>query len=75
VPVLSTPVGIAPTLLSGVPGTLAAPFDAETWSALAREHLDGDGRVQGRRRALWFAARPLADRVAVAYEHLIRVGE
>jgi teichuronic acid biosynthesis glycosyltransferase TuaC len=75
VPVLSTPVGIAPTLLHGVPGTLAAPFDAETWSALAREHLDGEGRVQGRARALWFAARPLADRVAVAYEHLIRAGE
>jgi teichuronic acid biosynthesis glycosyltransferase TuaC len=71
VPVLCTPVGIAPTLLEGVAGTLAAPFDAVGWSELARSHLAGEGRVRGRQRALWFAARPLADRVAVAYEELI----
>ncbi len=71
VPVLATPVGIAPTLLDGVEGALAAPFDASRWAQLARRHLDGEGRITGRERALWFAARPMADRVAVAYSELI----
>ncbi len=70
-PVLSTPVGIAPALLAGIDGTLATPFDASTWSKLARAHVEGEGRIRGRRRALWFAAGPMADRVAVAYSHLI----
>ena len=43
VPVLSTPVGVAPRLLSGVEGTLCAPFDLETWCAAA-EALLGSGR-------------------------------
>ena len=71
VPVLSTPVGIAPTLLHGVDGALAARFDASRWATLARRHLDGEGRVIGRSRALWFAAAPMAARVAVAYSQLI----
>ncbi len=71
VPALCTPVGIAPTLLHGVDGALAAPFDAERWSELARRHLDGEGRVAGRRRALWFGARQMAERVAVAHQELI----
>jgi teichuronic acid biosynthesis glycosyltransferase TuaC len=33
VPVLSTPVGVAPDVLAGVPGTLCAAFDLATWSA------------------------------------------
>jgi glycosyltransferase involved in cell wall biosynthesis len=72
VPVLSTPVGIAPTLLAGIEGCLAAPFDAERWSAVAREHLDaGDARVAGRARAMWFGAEPLAQRVLIAYRELV----
>jgi len=71
VPAISTPVGIAPTLLGGVQGCLAADFDASSWSSLARSHLDGDGRVQGRARAMWFAAKPMAERVVVAYHHLL----
>jgi glycosyltransferase involved in cell wall biosynthesis len=70
VPVLSTPVGIAPTLLAGAPGCLAAPFDAEAWAALAREHLDGEGRTEGRRRAIPFGTDRLAERVLVAYHQL-----
>ncbi len=73
VPVLSTAVGIAPTLLRGVDGCAAEDFDAEGWAALARSHLDGDGRVEGRTRAGWFSSVAMAERVLVAYDHLARV--
>jgi teichuronic acid biosynthesis glycosyltransferase TuaC len=72
VPVLSTPVGIAPLLLREVDGCLAAPFDAEAWATLARAHLDApDPRVRGRARAEWFSAELLAARVLVAYRELL----
>lgn len=76
VPVLSTPVGIAPALLEGVDGCLAAPFEATAWSKLAMRHLAGEGRVRGRSRAAWFAAGAMADRVVVAYDQLLgtRIG-
>jgi len=48
VPVLSTPVGIAPRLLAGVDGCLCAPFDAAPWAVHLEKVLDGDGRVAGR---------------------------
>ena len=35
VPVLSTPVGIAPYALGGLPGALCAPFELEAWTARA----------------------------------------
>jgi glycosyltransferase involved in cell wall biosynthesis len=49
VPVLSTPVGVAPALLAGLDGCLCAPFDAVRWGA----HLEtvlarGDARIAGR---------------------------
>jgi len=72
VPVLSTPVGIAAPLLAGVAGCLVAPYEAESWAALARRHLDDDDpRVMGRTRATWFSARAMAERVAVAYRALL----
>src|ERR1700761_8795055 len=40
VPVLSTPVGVAPYLLGGIAGCLCAPFDPDAWAAVARPHLD-----------------------------------
>ena len=55
VPVLATPVGIAPEALGGVPGTLCARFDAAAWRAALEPHLaDPDPRIEGRaaRRAL-----------------------
>jgi glycosyltransferase involved in cell wall biosynthesis len=76
VPVLSTPVGIAPTLLAGVEGCLASPFDAPAWAQLARRHLDAaDPRVAGRRRAEWFSAELMAARVLVAYREVLAAGE
>ena len=40
VPVLSTPVGIAPFALGGVPGTLCAPFEVDLWREHLAPHLD-----------------------------------
>lgn len=72
VPMLSTPVGIAPLALAGVEGALCAPFDLATWSEVARGHLDSpDPRVSGRRRAEAFSARRMAERVAIAYRELL----
>jgi glycosyltransferase involved in cell wall biosynthesis len=72
VPVLSTPVGIAPFLLHGIDGCVAAPFDADGWSAAVRRHLDDpDPRVDGRRRAAWFSTELMADRVLESYRDLL----
>ena len=49
VPVLSTPVGIAPSLLAGLEGCLCEPFDAERWARHLETLLDADEpRVAGR---------------------------
>ncbi|HWA54367.1 MAG TPA: glycosyltransferase [Solirubrobacterales bacterium] len=72
VPVLSTPVGIAPFALSGVAGTLCAEFDRETWAAAARPLLDSaDPRVAGAARAASLSAARMAERTMVAYRELI----
>ena len=72
VPVLSTPVGVAPALLHGIEGCLAEPFDPDRWAELARRHLDApDSRVAGRERARWFSAELMAERVVVAYRQVL----
>lgn len=72
VPVLSTPVGVAPTMLRGIDGCIAEPFDAERWARAARTHLDTpDPRVEGRARAEWFSSRAMGERVVVAYRELL----
>ncbi len=69
VPVLSTPVGIAPLALAGLDGCLAAPFALESWAKVARLHLDaGDPRVEGAWAAEAFSAKRTAERVLAAYE-------
>ncbi len=71
VPVLSTPVGVAPYLLAGIPGCLCAPFDPDRWAAAARPHLDAsDPRVAGSARAATLAAGPMAERTIEVYRHL-----
>jgi teichuronic acid biosynthesis glycosyltransferase TuaC len=68
VPVLSTPVGIAPYALTGVAGCLCAPFDAEAWAVVARARLDEpDPRVAGARRAASLSAARMAERAIEAY--------
>lgn len=71
VPVLSTPVGIAPLALAGIGGTHCGPWDADAWrSALAPHLAASDPRVQGRARASLFGARRMAERVHAAWSEL-----
>jgi glycosyltransferase involved in cell wall biosynthesis len=71
VPVLATPVGIAPVALRGVPGTLCAPYDGALWRDALRPLLeDPDPRVEGRARAALFSARRMAERVAIAWSQV-----
>ncbi|MDX6615536.1 MAG: hypothetical protein QOD60_627 [Solirubrobacterales bacterium] len=71
VPVLSTPVGIAPLVLDGLEGCLVADFDAEKWAELARAHLASpDPRVGGDWGAATFSASRMAARVLAAYRGL-----
>ena len=68
VPVLSTPVGIAPYALAGIEGCLCAEFDPDSWAALARRHLEAeDPRVDGAARADSLAAGRMAERVIEVY--------
>jgi glycosyltransferase involved in cell wall biosynthesis len=72
VPVLSTPVGIAPALLEGVEGCLCAPFDAAAWAELAGKHLaHQDPRVEGRTRAEDYSTDRMAERLVVAYRETL----
>lgn len=68
VPVLATPVGIAPAALAGVAGTHCGPFDAEIWRAALSETLaDPDPRIEGRARAEEYSARAMAARLLSAW--------
>ena len=72
VPVLSTPVGIAPFALRGVDGTLCVPFDLDTWAATARPLLDlPDPRVRGAARAASLSAGRMAERTIEAYRDVL----
>ena len=71
VPVLSTPVGIAPYALHGIAGALCMPFDLEHWKRAAIEHLEiPDSRIEGATRAATLSAARMAERTAEAYRGL-----
>ena len=71
VPVLSTPVGVAPEALDGIDGTLCAPFDAAVWrDALATHLVTDDPRIEGRARAEEFSTDRMAARVVEAWRAL-----
>src|SRR3954454_23313487 len=73
VPVLSTPVGIAPLALAGIEGTLCSDFAQAAWSTLAGAHLEHpDPRVSGRTRAALFGRDRMASRVFQTYRELSR---
>jgi teichuronic acid biosynthesis glycosyltransferase TuaC len=73
VPVLATPVGIAPEALAGVSGTLCAPFDVGVWRAALAPHLAAfDPRVAGRARADVYSSDRMAQRVLQAWRGLLR---
>jgi teichuronic acid biosynthesis glycosyltransferase TuaC len=68
VPVLATPVGVHEEALSGVEGTLCAPFDLARWTEFLRAHLAADDpRVDGRASAERFSAASMAERVRAAW--------
>jgi glycosyltransferase involved in cell wall biosynthesis len=72
VPVLSTPVGIAPFALGGIAGTLCAPFDLPVWSSAASPHLEAeDPRVAGAARAASLSAARMAERTIAAYRDVL----
>lgn len=76
VPVLSTPVGIAPFALAGIEGALCAPFELERWSAAARAHIAAaDPRVAGRSRAASLSAARMAERTVAAYRAVLAPAE
>ncbi len=73
-PVLSTPVGIAPYALRGVPGTLCAPFEIGEWSRFAGEVLDDPPPpVDAAARVEALSAPAMAERVVAAYRELMGV--
>ena len=75
VPVLATPVGIAPEVLSGVEGTYCAAFDAAVWRAqLAPLLSDPDPRVAGRTAAEVYSADRMAGRVYREWQSLLGGG-
>lgn len=72
VPVLSTPVGIAPYVLSGVEGAHCAPFDLAAWAAAARALLERPGlRIEPGARASSLSAARMAERTAIAYRAVL----
>jgi glycosyltransferase involved in cell wall biosynthesis len=72
VPVLATPVGIAPDALANLPGTLCRRFEREAWRAALEPHLAAaDPRVAGRSRAEPFSSDRMAARVVEAWERLL----
>jgi glycosyltransferase involved in cell wall biosynthesis len=72
VPVLSTPVGIAPYALGGVRGALCAPFDLGVWQAAAMPLLESaDPRVEGATRAATLSAGRMAERTIEAYRAVL----
>jgi teichuronic acid biosynthesis glycosyltransferase TuaC len=71
VPVLATPVGIAPEALSQVPGAYCGPFDLDTWREALAPHLAAaDPRVPGRATAEAFSSDRMAARLLKAWQAL-----
>jgi glycosyltransferase involved in cell wall biosynthesis len=71
VPVLATPVGIAPQALDGVDGSYCGPFDVAEWRRALEPHLvNPDPRVAGRARADEFSSDRMAQRVLAAWKSL-----
>ncbi len=72
VPVLATPVGIAPEALANIAGGYAAPFDEAAWRAALEPHVNADDpRIDGRPRAEAFSTDRMAARVVAAWRSLL----
>lgn len=72
VPVLSTPVGVAPYALANLPATICAPFDIDAWTTAAAPLLgDAEVRTQGAARAETLSAARMAERTLAAYRAVL----
>jgi teichuronic acid biosynthesis glycosyltransferase TuaC len=72
VPVLATPVGVAPEALEGVEGTWCGQFEVGEWRrALDAALASPDPRVAGRARAERYSAKRMAQRLADAWRSLL----
>jgi glycosyltransferase involved in cell wall biosynthesis len=72
VPVLSTPVGVAPYALAGIDGVHCGPFDVDAWSEAAKPLVEApDPRVEGAARAASLSAGRMAERTIVAYRDVL----
>ncbi|HTU85540.1 MAG TPA: glycosyltransferase [Solirubrobacteraceae bacterium] len=72
VPVLATPVGIAPEALNGIAGTYCGAFDETAWQEALESHLEQDDpRIAGRARAEQNSTDRMAANVVAAWRRLI----
>jgi glycosyltransferase involved in cell wall biosynthesis len=72
VPVLATPVGVAPVVLGGLDGALCAPYSRDSWLEVLRPHVEhSDPRLNGRGRAVLFSSDRMAERLLVAYREVL----
>jgi teichuronic acid biosynthesis glycosyltransferase TuaC len=72
VPVLATPVGIAPEALEGIAGAYVGPFDEAAWRAALERHVRADDpRINGRSRAEAFSTDRMAAQVVAAWRSLL----
>ncbi|HSO99351.1 MAG TPA: glycosyltransferase family 4 protein [Solirubrobacteraceae bacterium] len=75
VPVLSTPVGVAPEALRGIERAHCGPFDLAAWRSVLQPLLaDPDPRVRGREAAERYSAARMAQRVRAEWARLIGAG-
>jgi glycosyltransferase involved in cell wall biosynthesis len=71
VPVLATPVGIAPQALDGIAGAYCGAFELARWRAALAPHLEAaDPRIDGRARADEFSTDRMAARVVETWRAL-----
>jgi glycosyltransferase involved in cell wall biosynthesis len=71
VPVLTTPVGIAPEVVPGIAGALCSEFDRQVWSrALGALLAQPDPRVAGRAVAERYSVERMAEKVLAAWREL-----
>jgi teichuronic acid biosynthesis glycosyltransferase TuaC len=72
VPVLATPVGVAPQALAGIAGALCAPYERSVWAQALAPHLTvPDPRIRGRASASRWSTDSMAALVLEAWQRLL----
>ena len=72
VPVLATPVGVAPEALAGIAGAYAGRTTGPHGTARSQPHLAAaDPRIEGRARAERYSTDAMAARVVAAWRELV----